>query len=330
MRPPLLQIAPVLHLTRITTAFATISNIWLVILWTRAHSQEQLAAPGTRLAETPLVLLLIGGAAAALGLYAFAVALNDILDVKRDRLLRPERPLASGQISERSAAIVVAVTLLVAILGATVFGVGGVLMMLLVAAAVLIYNAAGRFVPAIGLVLLGLVFAGAMVAPNIELRFIWPVWLVMTHVIAVGAATHVIGRRSPPLSRRAIGAVITGWVLSTLLLVGAGWLNSLSSDGLWPPWVGPWAPMLIGALVLGFVVVAARRVARLGPGQRAAEKVGRYGALWMSLYTVAWTLGQGLVGPAAILGGLTLAGFLGMTALREAYNLAEHPLGYRR
>src|SRR5690606_11377235 len=278
--------------------------------------QEQSAAAGARLAQGggPLILLLAGGAAAALGLYAFAVALNDLLDVKRDRLLRPERPLASGQRSERAGARGVAVTLRVATRGA----------------AVLIYNAAGRFVPAIGLTLLGLVFAGAMIAPNIELRFIWPVWLVMTHVIAVGAATHVIGRRSPPLSRRAIVAVIAGWALSSVLLIGAGWLNSLSSDGLWPPWVGPLAPALIGGLILSFVIVATRRVLRLGPGQRAAEKVGRYGALWMSLYTVAWTLGQGLIGPAAILGGLTLAGFLGMTALREAYNLAEHPLGYRR
>src|SRR5690606_31602550 len=150
--------------------------------------------------------------------------------------------------------IVVAVTLLVAVLGATVFGVGGVLMMLLLAAAVLIYNAAGKFVPAIGLTLLGLVFAGAMVAPNVELRFIWPVWLVMTHVIAVGAATHIIGRRSPPLSRRAIGAAVVGWILSTLLLAGAGWLNSLSSDGLWPGWVSPAAPMLAGILVLSFIV----------------------------------------------------------------------------
>ena len=330
MRRFLLQIAPILRLTRITTAFAAISNIWLVILWTRAHPQEQQHSAGAHLAETNLLLLLAGGAAAAVGLYAFGVALNDILDVKRDRLLRPDRPLAAGQISERSAAIIVAVTLLIAILGATVFGVGGVQMTLLVAVGAMLYDGAGKFVPAIGLTLLGLVFAGHMVVANTGLVFIWPVWLVMTHSIIVGVATHLIGRRGPPISRRAIVAVVIGWLGASGLIIGAGWMRGLGREGLWPDWVSLWPAALIGGLLIGFAIVSIRRVVRVGPGPRAAEKVGRYGSVWMSLYAVAWALGDGLVGAAAILGGLTLAGYLGMTALREAYNLAEHPLGYRR
>ncbi len=41
-----------------------------------------------------------------------------------------------------------------------------------------------------------------------------------------------------------------------------------------------------GALVV-------RRVRALGAGPRAAEKVSRYGSLWLALYACAWLLGAG-------------------------------------
>jgi len=40
--------------------------------------------------------------------------------------------------------------------------------------------------------------------------------------------------------------------------------------------------------------------------------------------------GEGRWNEAGILAGLALVGFLGMTVLKEMYNLAEHPVGFRR
>ena len=41
MRRLLQSIAPFLHLTRVTTAFAAVSNVWLIVLWTRFHEDER-------------------------------------------------------------------------------------------------------------------------------------------------------------------------------------------------------------------------------------------------------------------------------------------------
>ena len=132
-------------------------------------------------------VLLAGGAVAALGLYAFGAALNDILDAKRDRTLRPNRPLAAEQISEEIAMSVVIGTLVAAILGALFLGPEAVTLTAVAVIGVTIYNVAGKFVPAVGLPVLAVVYAGHMLAPNVRLHFVWPVWLVMTHAMLVGA-----------------------------------------------------------------------------------------------------------------------------------------------
>jgi 4-hydroxybenzoate polyprenyltransferase len=63
------------------------------------------SAAGYLLAQTgrrdPLDLLLI--AAASSGLYFFGMALNDIADFERDRVIAPQRVLPSGRITRRSA-----------------------------------------------------------------------------------------------------------------------------------------------------------------------------------------------------------------------------------
>ncbi len=327
MRRVLARFAPVLHLTRVSTAFAAVGNVWFVILWTRAIEEE----PGTAaLTLRPLWLLLIGGAASATGLYAFGAALNDLLDTKRDRALRPERPIASGQLPLEAAFSVVAGTLMVAVLGATVFGTTATVLTLALAAAILVFNAAGKFIPAVGLVLLGLIYAGHMLVPNPSLRFIWPVWLVMTHALVVAAVCHRIARKVPTISARAGVAAAAGWGLSTVVLLWAGLGRRDEGDGLWPDWVSPGAaipPLLLAVLCAAWCW---RRVRMTGPGPRAAEKVGRYGALWLTLYGAGWLFGAGHTPEAWILVALAVAGFAGMTVLREWYALMEDPVAYRR
>jgi len=79
---------PILRLARVSTAFAAVSNVWFVILWSRAHEFEQRSGP---VWEMPLVVLLLAGGAMAVGMYAFGAALNDLLDVSRDRAFKRPR-----------------------------------------------------------------------------------------------------------------------------------------------------------------------------------------------------------------------------------------------
>jgi hypothetical protein len=325
MRKALVRMAPVLHLTRFTTAFGVVANTWFVILWSHAYAEHE---PGMSSLAVPLVAQLAAGALVALGLFGCGAALNDILDLKRDRMMHPERPLASGEISPESALALVMLGAMAAVLGATVFGMGAVRLTILLLAAILAFNAAGKFIPAIGLVVLGLIYAGHMVVPNVELRFLWPAWVVMTHALAVGVVTHRMGRKVPRLSRRALVAAVCGWVFWSAVIWSVQWERA--GAGLWPDWVTPWVvvwPLLLG---LAFAVAAWERVRRFGYGARAAEKINRYGSLWMALYACAWLLGSGKWGAGLLLAALAACGFLGMTLLREVYGLVEQPMGYRR
>lgn len=336
MRRLLLRLAPVLHLARVTTAFAVVANTWFVILWTRANAAHEAAPPD--LLAAPLWRLLGAAALVALGLFAFGATLNDILDVRRDRTLRPERPLPAGRISLEAAVALVVGTMLCAVLGATAFGTSAVLLTLLVLAAIFIFNVAGRFIPAVGLVILGLIYSAHMLIPNVHMRFLWPVWLVMTHALMVGAATHIMSNKIPRLSRRAVVAAAAGWLFWSAVILylqwsrdeapTSGWIPSASS--IWPDWVHPMA--MVGPIVLFllFILGVWDKVRRLGAGPRAAEKINRYGALWLALYACAWLLGDQHIMPAVILGILAGAAWIGMTALRETYGLLEQPVGYRR
>lgn len=327
MRRLLQRIAPALHLTRVTMAFAVISNTWFVILWTRANPENE-GRPAVLL-EQPLWLLLLAAAMVGVGLFAFGVALNDILDLRRDRLLRPERPLASGQMRLDQAVPLVVATMILAVLGATAFGTRAVLMTIALQAAILVFNAAGKFIPAIGLVFLGLIYGGHMLIPNLHLRFLWPVWLVMTHALVVAAVTHRMANKVPKLSKRAIAAAAVGWLFWSGVLLYRQWKHT-DGLGVWPGWVPITALAWPGALAVLFVLTSWRRVLRYGSGPRAAEKIDRYGALWLSFYGCAWLFGTNHMQAALAMLGLAAASVAGMTILRETYGLLEQPLGYRR
>lgn len=330
MRALLQRIAPVLQLTRVTTAFAAVANTWFVILWTRVNPDEVSESTAfVPIRDRALWLLLAGGAASAVGLYAFGATLNDFLDANRDRALGRDRPLASGRASPELALTSIAGSLIASALGATVFGTPAVIVTLLLAGAVLAFNAAGRFVPAVGLVLLSVIYAGHMLVPNLGLRFLVPVWLVMTHAVVIAGVTHWLARKTPSISRRAAGIAVGGWAVCSLVLLKLAWDRS-EGDGLWPHWVPNTAPVWPALLALIFAALTLRRISSLGAGPRAADKISRYGALWLPLYACAWLFGAAQFEAAVLMGVLAVVGLLGMTVLREAYNLLEHPVAYRR
>ncbi|MEM8757496.1 MAG: UbiA family prenyltransferase [Planctomycetota bacterium] len=325
MRGLVQRFAAVFQLTRVTGAFAAVANVWFVIAWSRSFAEE----PGTGVLDVSHPWILYGcSAVSALGLYAFGATLNDVIDAKRDRTLRPNRPLAAERISIESALSLAVGTLLVAILGAAALGMPAVLLTVLVAGAITAYNAAGRFVPAFGLPMLSVVYAGHMIVPNVNLVFTWPVVLVMTHALLIGLVSHLLERRSPRLSVRAVLFALAGWALSAAWLLWSG--PAQQPDGaIWPEWTPLSVLAWVGGTVVLLVIVCVRRISRLGSGPRVAEKIRRYGSLWPAFYACAWLVGAGQVTAAVPLIGLAVAGVLGMTLLREAYSIVEQPLEFR-
>lgn len=293
MRTWIARIIPALRLARVSVAFAAVANVWFVILWTRASANE----PGTAalkpdsahargLGASPwvgsiaddstwsLVILLLGSAANALGLFAFATTFNDLLDWRRDRSTNPDRPIPAGRLSVDQAATLVAASFGVAVLGATVLGMTSVLLTIVVGGAILFFNALGKYVPAVGLVVLGLIYAGQMVVPNLGLRFVWPVWLVMTHALAVGTIVHIVGRKTPTVSARAAITACTGWLFWTLIILGVGYWRSAPAMPVNPASTSVRAAAAAGSAATGSA--AADRAAERS-ADRAAERAREEG-----------------------------------------------------
>ncbi len=318
------QVIPALRLTRVATALAAVSNAWFVILWTRAAPEE--IGPAAQ-AETPLWALLAIGAVVAVGIFAYGAALNDLLDVRRDRALHPERPLPSGQISLEAAIGIIAGMLLVATLASTVLGLGAVVLSLLTCSAILFFNGVAKHVPSVGVVSVSLIYGAHMIIPNVRLEFVWPVWLVMSHSLLIAIVVHVVGGRRPRLSRRALISAIAGWVFWSGVLLFVGWRRS---GALWPDWVSPVAALGPAAGAIAFIVYLLMTTTRgTGARPRTAARVGRTGSCWLAIYNCGWLVGQGYSREALLLGSFAAVGWIAIESTHALIDRTIEPLEYR-
>ena len=122
-----------LQLMRLPTVFTALSNILCGFLLT--HLQPRLKVADLT-GHSDLWLLL----ASTIGLYLGGMVLNDVFDAKLDAIERPERPIPSGQISRRAAAIFGALLMLGGVVAAAVVGTPSLLVATLIVPCVLAYN----------------------------------------------------------------------------------------------------------------------------------------------------------------------------------------------
>ena len=317
----ILRIITAIQLTRLTMAFGAVADVWFVILLSRSHGEYNYLP----VFSMNLPWALLAGATVAIGLFAYGASLNDVLDARHDETFSPERPIPAGRIRLGQAIVVTVGALIVAMLGGIQMGTGAAAMTLITATGILFYNAAGKFIPAIGLMTVGLLHACHMLIPNYQLEFTIPVWLVMTHATVVAAIVHHLEDKRPRLGRRAILATIIGWVVWSAILLGAG---GRLAQGLWPDDANVWGVLLPVGAVIGFVFVAWWKVTGVS-GPAAAEKLKRYGALWQALYGAAWLAAVGLPTQSLWLGLFALAGFAGMTLIKEITGFSDRPVTYR-
>jgi 4-hydroxybenzoate polyprenyltransferase len=314
------KLTTAIRLTRLTMAFGAVSDVWFVILLTRASGEYA----AVEVARMPLGLALLAGAVVATGLFAYAASLNDVLDVRHDTAFSPDRPIPAGRIKLGQAIVVTVASLIITVVAAAPMGRLALWIMLLVAAAILFYNAAGKFIPSVGLVTIGLIHAAHMLIPNPRLSFTLPVWLVMTHAMAIGAAVHNFEDKRPRLGPRGLAALALGWLFWSTLIIGSGVLRG----GIWPQGMPLWTLIWPVTAVGGFLVVSIWKAGAVH-GSAAAEKLKRYGAMWQALYGAAWLMALGLEVQAAWLAALAVAGFLVMTAIKEITGLSGRPVVYR-
>jgi 4-hydroxybenzoate polyprenyltransferase len=122
-----------LQLVRLPTIFTALSNILCGFLITHRAPQIKVAE---LTAQKELWLLLLSTS----GLYLGGMVLNDVFDAKLDALERPERPIPSGRISLRSAAILGSVLMLTGVLAAAMAGKPSLMIAVMIVPCVLVYN----------------------------------------------------------------------------------------------------------------------------------------------------------------------------------------------
>jgi len=312
------RIVTAAQLTRLTIAFGAISDIWFVVLLSRAEFGEA----ANEVIGMSLPMMLLAGGIVAIGLSAYGASLNDVLDARHDTVFSPERPIPAGRVKIGQAVVVTIGALLLAILAASVFGYEALRITLVTATAILFYNAAGKYVPAVGIPTLGLVHAAHMFIPNHALGFTLPVMLVFVHTLAIGAAVHVLEDKRPRLTERSAFAIILAWLFWSAVIVAIGLIREGRFHFVT---LGPFAPILA---VAGFLAVVRWKTTGV-PRVVAAEKLKRYGAMWQSLYGAAWLLSIGHLREALWLSTFAVAGLVAMTLIKELTGLQNRPVSYR-
>ena len=119
-----------LQLMRLPTVFTALSNIFCGYLITHSFRVGDLPQ------QADLWLLL----ASSLGLYLGGMVLNDVFDAKLDAVERPERPIPSGRISRKAAALFGGLLMTTGVVSASVVGFDSLLVAAMIVPCVLIYN----------------------------------------------------------------------------------------------------------------------------------------------------------------------------------------------
>lgn len=311
------------QLTRLAMAVGAVGDVWFTVLFSRGQEQYSFVP----VYELPVWVALACSAVVATGLFTFGASLNDLLDARYDSAFSPDRPIPSGRIKPATVGIVIAGALIAAVLGAIPFGMGALILTLIVAAGVLFYNATGKHVPAVGVVVIGFMTALHMLIPNSELTFTLPVWLTMTHAMTITLAIYILVRKRPYLSRRSFIFIGVGYVSLSIIILLVGWHQGHDA-GWWPNESSPVGVIWPLLTVVAFALVARKKISGVST-RSAAEKLARYGAMWQCLYAAAWLLAVGVLDGALLLGLLAVAGFTAMTMIKEFGSLITTPPKYR-
>ena len=327
------RILALLQLTRAALAFTAIADAWAVLL---------LRAPGEPpQAKWVLILQMLVVAVASFGLYAFGMALNDLLDARRDRLFAPRRPIPSGRIQPRWA-VVTALLLLMAALLATVFmpilrfwNTGDLhtgdfipysfLFALATAGLIVFYDATSKYLGGVGLVTLGAIRALHCLIGNPKTPLLFLSMILLTHVIVVSTVAYRLENKRPRLKGRDIWAVVLGLVVGNGLAL---WYMEMRGVLVWGNF-----RMLIGPGIAGLAYIGWAGMV-LGSSKRSPKQKGErlmlMGLFWLFVYDASMLVSneQYLAGVAITL--LLVCAILSFFGIRLLSRTMLRPkVGYR-
>lgn len=131
--------------------------------------------------------------ASTLGLYGGGVVMNDVFDAKLDAIERPERPIPSGKVPLKSAAMMGIVLLFLGILAATLFSLQSGMIAMVVALLTVLYNRFAKHHVFFGPLTMGMcrggnLILGMSVLPESFQK--WG-WIALLPIAYIGAITLI-------------------------------------------------------------------------------------------------------------------------------------------
>jgi 4-hydroxybenzoate polyprenyltransferase len=285
---------------------------------------------------------MIAIAFASFGLYAFGMALNDLLDARRDRIFAPRRPIPSGRIGPRSAIVVAFALLMMALLAAALivplhlyfqrtnlhwsdFIPYSFILALATAALIVFYDATSKYLGGLGLLTLGVIRALHCLIGYPKTPLLFLSMILLTHVVIISTLAYKLENKRPRLKWRDYAVVSLGLIVGN---GGALFYMYVRDSLVWEN-----VRMLLGPAVAAIVFIAwISRILlnkKLAPRQKG-ERIMLLGLFWLFVYDASILLanGQWLAGLAITL--LLLCAICSFFGIRFLSRLSSHPkLDYR-
>jgi 4-hydroxybenzoate polyprenyltransferase len=323
------RLLALLQLTRAALAFTAIADAWAILLLRPAHTD--LINMGNVIGQ------MIAIAFASFGLYAFGMALNDLLDARRDRIFAPRRPIPSGRIRPRSAIVVALVLLMMALLASVLimplqllvnidhlrpsdFVPYSFMFALATAGLITFYDAASKYLGGVGLLTLGVIRAVHCLIGHPKTPLLFLAMILLTHVVIISTLAYKLENKRPRLHLKDYLVIGFGLV--------AGNAGALFYMYLRHALVAENFRMLIGPAVTGLVYVAwITKILlnkQLAPRQKG-ERIMLLGLFWLFVYDASILLanGQPLAGLAITL--LLLCAICSFFTIRFLSRMFAHP-----
>jgi 4-hydroxybenzoate polyprenyltransferase len=277
-------------------------------------------------------------------LYAFGMALNDLVDARRDRIFAPRRPIPSGRIRPRSAMIVSLTLLMIALTAAVLllpleFMQRGIqdlnlsdlvpysfLFALATAALIVFYDATAKYLGGMGLVTLGAIRALHCLIGNPKTPLLFLSMILLTHVIVISTIAYRLENKRPRLKAVNYVTIVLG------LLIGNG-------GALWYMWwrgntlVAENMPMLIGPAVAAIIYAIWTTGILLAPkitSRQKGERIMLLGLFWLFVYDASILLANGQILAGIAITLLLLCAIISFFSIRFlSRKLSQPRLDYR-
>ena len=190
------SILAVFQIMRVALAFTAVADVWTLMF---------LRIPGQSAIKDPVAEFVLA-ALASFFLYTFGMALNDLLDSRRDRLFAPWRPIPSGRLSVPAVIVLSLVLMLLGLFCATLlswfepinFPVALTLAML-VSMLIVFYNATGKFLGYIGFIALGLIRGVNCLIGRPNAGFLILSLFLFSHIAVATAISYRLESKRPRL-----------------------------------------------------------------------------------------------------------------------------------